>query len=99
MYELSQSDQEKMRLLKINNSSSRDKITAASHQDFQEFIHFAIQAAHDLKSPLSALTVIAAAMKQIPEEQRNMIRDAAKRICDIANELGDRGKAINDDRK
>lgn len=45
------------------------------------------QVAHDIRSPLSALSLVAANLSGVPEQQRILIREATKRINDIANNL------------
>ena len=47
----------------------------------------ASQVAHDIRSPLSALNMISSALSDVPEEKRLLIRNASKRINDIANQL------------
>ncbi len=47
----------------------------------------AAQVAHDIRSPLSALNTCLKHLPQIPENQRILIRNAANRINDIANNL------------
>ncbi|MDX1901075.1 MAG: HAMP domain-containing sensor histidine kinase [Gammaproteobacteria bacterium] len=47
----------------------------------------AAQVAHDIRSPLTALDVVVKDIHTIPEEQRILIRNAASRIRDIANNL------------
>lgn len=53
------------------------------------------QVAHDIRSPLSALSMIASSLKEIPEEKRILIRNATQRINDIANELLQKGNILN----
>ncbi|HFD2311497.1 TPA: sensor histidine kinase, partial [Legionella pneumophila] len=43
--------------------------------------------AHDIRSPLAAINTAVADVTSIPENKRIMIRNAAKRINDIANNL------------
>ncbi|MGZ3771080.1 MAG: sensor histidine kinase [Bdellovibrio sp.] len=50
------------------------------------------QVAHDIRSPLSALTMITGTLKDIPEEKRILIRNATQRINDIANDLLQKSK-------
>ncbi|MGZ3774076.1 MAG: sensor histidine kinase [Bdellovibrio sp.] len=50
------------------------------------------QVAHDIRSPLSALTMIAGTFKDLPEEKRMLIRNATQRINDIANDLLKKGQ-------
>lgn len=45
------------------------------------------QVAHDIRSPLAALNAMIRSTETIPEQQRIMIRNAAQRINDIANNL------------
>lgn len=47
----------------------------------------AAQVAHDIRSPLSALNTCLKYLPQIPENQRILMRNAANRINDIANNL------------
>lgn len=47
----------------------------------------AAQVSHDIRSPLSALSMVTQALTEIPEEKRLIIRSATQRINDIANEL------------
>jgi signal transduction histidine kinase len=45
------------------------------------------QVSHDIRSPLSALNMVVASLKDLPEDKRLIIRSAAQRINDIANGL------------
>ncbi|MFH1356770.1 MAG: HAMP domain-containing sensor histidine kinase [bacterium] len=45
------------------------------------------QVAHDIRSPLSALNMVTQDLKELPEEERIIIRSAVQRIEDIANDL------------
>ena len=45
------------------------------------------QVAHDIRSPLTALTMVVDELSGLPEEQRIILRSAAVRIKDIANNL------------
>ncbi len=47
----------------------------------------AAQVAHDIRSPLSALNLVTSSLDNISEEKRLIIRNAASRINDIANNL------------
>jgi signal transduction histidine kinase len=47
----------------------------------------ASQVAHDIRSPVSALNIVAASLKDVPEEKREMIKTAATRISKIADTL------------
>jgi len=49
--------------------------------------HVAYQVAHDIRSPLAALSVVSRDLSQIPEEKRILLRSAVLRIQDIANNL------------
>jgi len=50
-------------------------------------INISKQVAHDIRSPLSALTMILGSTFEIPEDRRLIIRNATQRINDIANQL------------
>lgn len=52
------------------------------------------QVAHDIRSPLSALNMIGGQIKEIPEDKRLIIRSAVQRINDIANQLLQKGQAL-----
>lgn len=45
------------------------------------------QVAHDIRSPLAALTMVTSDLQELPEENRLLIRSAVQRIHDIANDL------------
>lgn len=45
------------------------------------------QVSHDIRSPLSTLAMVVDALKEIPEEKKVLIINAAQRINDIANDL------------
>ncbi|MFH1356782.1 MAG: hypothetical protein ABII18_06565, partial [bacterium] len=47
----------------------------------------ASQIAHDIRSPLAALNMVTHDLKQLPEDERIIIRSAVQRIQDIANDL------------
>jgi signal transduction histidine kinase len=51
--------------------------------------------AHDIRSPLSALSMVVSTLHEVPEEKRILIRNATQRINDIANELLQKGKKKN----
>jgi signal transduction histidine kinase len=55
------------------------------------------QVAHDIRSPLSALTMILGSLEQVKEDKRIIIRTAVQRINDIANDLLLKGKSSLDD--
>lgn len=52
------------------------------------------QVAHDIRSPLSALNMMAGSLNSLPEERRLLIRSAVQRINDIANSLLNRGHVM-----
>ncbi|USQ15559.1 hybrid sensor histidine kinase/response regulator (plasmid) [Legionella lytica] len=53
----------------------------------QAMINLTTQVAHDIRSPLAAINTVVSDVASIPENKRIMIRNAAKRINDIANNL------------
>jgi len=70
--------------------------TAKKASEFFQFqsalVNVASQVSHDIRSPLSALNMVIATFKDIPEEKRLIIRNAVQRINDIANELLQKSK-------
>lgn len=50
--------------------------------------------AHDIRSPLAALTMVTSQLKEFPEEFRLLVQRAVQRIHDIANDLA--GKKIKE---
>jgi len=54
------------------------------------------QVAHDIRSPLAALNTALKDLKELPEQKRILIRNATRRISDIANNLLVKYKAKGD---
>jgi len=73
-----------------------------SHQDAQSaktsiavadaVLSITKQVSHDIRSPLSALNMVVASLKELSEDKRLIIRNAAQRINDIANGLLKQGE-------
>ena len=61
--------------------------TVSSQSKLLGISQIASQVAHDIRSPLAALDLIVKELSNIPEEQRNLIKNATHRINDIANNL------------
>lgn len=59
----------------------------------QVLIDLAKQVSHDIRSPLSALTLVASRLDGLPEDQRILLRNASQRITDIANQLLSKSRA------
>lgn len=57
----------------------------------------ASQVAHDIKSPLVALSVVSMHLEELSEDKRIMIRNAIQRISDIANDLATRQSQSSSD--
>lgn len=53
----------------------------------QALLEVSLQVAHDIRSPLSVLSLIESQLTALPTEQRSLIRQATQRISDIANEI------------
>lgn len=67
------------------------------HKKLQEraaIADFASQVAHDIRSPLAALTVVADVLPQLSEDKRILIRSSVGRIRDIANNLLDKSREV-----
>lgn len=54
----------------------------------------AAQVAHDIRSPLTALSVVNEDLSELPESKRILVRSAVSRIRDIANELLEKKNSI-----
>ncbi|MDR3503957.1 MAG: ATP-binding protein [Legionella sp.] len=74
------------------------EIKEQKEQAKQEFINITTQAAHDIRSPLAAINTVLSSMSSISEDKRLMIRNAAKRINDIANNLLLKPNQVNDNK-
>ncbi len=53
----------------------------------QELFKCASQVAHDIRSPSVALSMVSKHLPELPEQKREIIRNASQRINDIANNL------------
>jgi signal transduction histidine kinase len=62
---------------------------------YSQQAEMAKQVAHDIRSPLSALTMVLSSLKETPEDKRILIRNATQRINDIANDLLQKGENSN----
>lgn len=54
----------------------------------------AAQVAHDIRSPLAAISTVEKDLRAVPEERRIMLRSAVNRLRDIANDLLDRNQPV-----
>lgn len=54
------------------------------------------QVAHDIRSPLAALSVLDSSLTELPEEKRLLLRSAISRVNDIANTLLIRSRGGSD---
>lgn len=75
-------DSKKAEQLQINNEIQKLKITAQ-----EEFNKFTSQMAHDIRSPLATLGMIAEACNNIPEKEHIALRSVIGTIRDIADNL------------
>lgn len=71
------------------------KLEISKTVQLQSFKEIAFQVSHDIRSPLTALNMVAGHMNQMPEQQRILVRSAVNRINDIANQLLAKGKQLN----
>lgn len=60
-----------------------------------ELANLAKQVAHDIRSPLTSLTMIMGTIENVSEEKRVIIRNATTSINDIANDLLQKGKNLS----
>ncbi len=82
---------DKLRTYMMERDSERDKAQALFVQ--ASIGEMASQVAHDIRSPLAALEMLASSLGEIPEEKRVLMRSAISRIKDIANWLMNRQRA------
>ncbi len=59
----------------------------------------AAQVAHDIRSPLAALSMVSKYLSELPEQKRVIIRNAAQRINDIANNLLEKHRGKDKEKK
>lgn len=59
----------------------------------EEISKLARSVSHDIRSPLAALAMVVTQLRDIPENQRILIRNSVNRIQDIANTLLQKGRS------
>ncbi len=88
-------DQINLALLKLSlnlKDSLRDRIMFEKESTASRTLaETSKQVAHDIRSPLSALSMVTSTLKDLPEEKRLLIRNSVQRINDIANDLLQKG--------
>ncbi len=67
---------------------------AVDRERNQALVQMASQVAHDIRSPLAAMSSLEKDLVVLPEDKRLMIRGALNRIRDIANNLLDKNRQI-----
>jgi len=67
--------------------NQKQLIDSTELEKIQAIVNVASQVAHDIKSPLAALSAVARGLRGLPEDERIMIRSAVRRIEDISNDL------------
>lgn len=55
------------------------------------------QVAHDIRSPLAALTILTSEDLSLPEESRILLRNVTNRIRDIANDLVEKNQGLHNE--
>lgn len=79
----------------VADSWVRANRNAVIHAKMAAVGELAAQVSHDIRSPLSALNMILGTLDQLPEEKRQLIKNATQRINDIANGLLHKGKEVS----
>jgi signal transduction histidine kinase len=74
-----------LRRLKINLHTSQEEISKMKSQIAVSQV--VTQVAHDIRSPLAALEMVAQCLPELSEKKRVLVRSAVGRITDIANDL------------
>ncbi|MGK5087250.1 HAMP domain-containing sensor histidine kinase [Bdellovibrionota bacterium FG-2] len=72
--------------------ATQNKLVTSSKQTV--LAQLASQVAHDIRSPLAALDNVMTKTKNIPEDERLLVRSALNRIKDIANNLIERNRTL-----
>ncbi len=70
----------------------REKLKSDIYRE--EFIKVAGQVAHDVRSPLAALSVVEQNLSALPEDLRLLVRNSVNAVQDIANSLLDKERAL-----
>ena len=70
------------------------RIRSQAFMKSEKIADIAVQAAHDIRSPLSALNIVLSLETSLPDKSRSLMRAALERINDIANGLLDRDKLL-----
>jgi signal transduction histidine kinase len=75
--------------------SDHDKLIVKDFDDRQQklLVEISRQVAHDIRSPLSALNMVAGVLDEVSEDKRSLIRSSISRINEIANDLLSKGKS------
>lgn len=74
-----------------------DKIVSfEQNQRESELVNLSKQIAHDIRSPLTALNLLAGSFSELSEEKRVLARGSINRINDIANSLLERSKRLSE---
>lgn len=74
-------------VIRIHDYQSEISKSQIERQRHILLTQIAQQVAHDIRSPIAALTVVTQMLDNVPEDQRILIRQAVQRIEDIANDL------------
>lgn len=75
----------------ISKAADDYQVLKAQARISEETAAMAAQVSHDIRSPLSALSMVASTLTEVSEDKRQLIRNATQRINDIANDLLRRG--------
>ncbi len=77
------------------NTLQQRFLKSLENEKYFAIYSIAQQVSHDIRSPLSALSLMTNQLSQIPEDKRIIIRSAVNRINDISNQLLQRSKDIH----
>ena len=77
-------------LVKVFQKAAQTAETEAKLRQSRMQTEFARQVGHDIRSPIAALDMMVTLLTDLPEQQRLTLRNAVRRINDIANSLLDR---------
>lgn len=82
-----------MKVKELTRSLILHEKEESKRREIERVVEIAKQVSHDIRSPLSALTLVTSRLEGLPEDQRILLRNASQRITDIANQLLIKGQS------
>jgi signal transduction histidine kinase len=86
---LLQKEKEKVQEIAFELEIAKNELI--KYAENKAMVEVAAQVAHDIRSPLSALTMVIGMLKDLPKDKKELLLNATKRIDGIANDLLNKG--------